>query len=117
VQRELTGMRSVLAVATAGGATAGGARFDAALSGGNASPAELVGSGIVKPLNRKLGKTCFSVVGGSGAEVTVAFEPSCGDAATLGRLDALPPAALYEAPPSRREAVIRNPETLKKLSI
>ncbi|RLJ68108.1 serine/threonine-protein kinase [Sulfurisoma sediminicola] len=114
--RELTGMRSVLTVSAAG-ATAGQARYDAALSGGNASPAELVGNGIVKPLNRKLGKTCFNVTGSGGAEVTLAFEPGCGDTATLGRLDALPPAALYDAPPPRREAVIRNPETLKKLSI
>jgi len=116
VQRELTGMRAVLAVASHGAAP-GEARFETDLSGGNASPAELVGNGIVKPLNRKLGKTCFNVVGSSGAEVTLAFEPGCGDAATLGRLDALPPAALYDAPPPRREAVIRNPETLKKLSI
>jgi serine/threonine-protein kinase len=116
VQRELTGMRSVLAVTVRAGAP-GQASFDAALSGGSASPAELVANGIARPLNRKLGKTCFNVAGSSGTEVTLAFEASCGDAATLGRLDALPPAALYDAPTPRREAVIRNPETLKKLSI
>jgi serine/threonine-protein kinase len=116
LQRELTGMRSVFAVTARSGA-AGQASFDAALSGGNAGLAELVGNGIVKPLNRKLGKTCFSLSGSSGTDVTLAFEASCGDAATLSRLDALPPAALFDAPPPRREAVIRNPETLRKLAI
>jgi serine/threonine-protein kinase len=116
VQRELTGMRSVLAVASQNGPP-GEARFAADLSGGSASPSDLVTSGIVKPLNRKLGKTCFSVVGSSGNEVMLAFEASCGDAATLGRLDSLPPAALFDAPQPRREAVSRNPETLRKLSI
>ena len=28
-----------------------------------------------------------------------------------------PPAALIEAPPGRREAVVKNPETLRKLSM
>jgi hypothetical protein len=42
------------------------------------------------------------------------LEPDCKDAAVLSRLDSLPPAALIEAPPSRREAVVKNPETLKK---
>ncbi len=116
VLRELTGIRSVLAVSSQS-AAAGEARFVADLSGGSASPSDLVNSGIVKPLNHKLGKTCFSVVGSSGSEVTLGFEASCGDAATLGRLDTLPPAALFEAPQPRREAVSRNPETLRKLTI
>jgi serine/threonine-protein kinase len=116
VQRELTGMRSVLAV-TAKSAAAGEVRFEADLSGGSASPSELVSSGIVKPLNRKLGKTCFNVAGSSGSEVTLAFEASCGDAATLGRLDTLAPAGLLDAPQPRRDAVTRNPETLRKLTI
>jgi serine/threonine-protein kinase len=116
VLRELTGMRSVLAVASKSMA-AGEARFEAELSGGSASPSELVGSNIVKPLNRKLGKICFNVAGSSGAEVTLAFEPSCNEAGILGRLDSLPPAGLFDAPQPRREAVIRNPEMLRKLSI
>jgi len=111
--RELNGMRNVLSVAATAGTEA---RFDAELSGGG-GVGDLVGSAIVQPLNRKLGKTCFSVAGSAGGEVTLAFEPSCADAATAGRLDGLPPAALFDAPLPRREAVIRNPETLRKLTI
>jgi serine/threonine-protein kinase len=111
--RELNSMRGVLSVTPAAGATA---RFDAELSG-NGNSAELVGNGIVKSLNHKLGKTCFNVAGSSSTEVSLNFEPSCNDAATLGRFDTLPPAALFDAPQARRESVTRNPELLKKLSI
>ncbi|MBU0751661.1 MAG: protein kinase [Gammaproteobacteria bacterium] len=111
IQRELTGMRTVLFVAPAGEA-----RFDIELSG-SGSMVERIGEGVVKPLNRKLGKTCFGIAGSSSSEATLSFESSCADAATLGRLDSLPPAGLYDAPPPRREAVTRNPEMLRKLSI
>ncbi|MDP2793214.1 MAG: serine/threonine-protein kinase [Sulfurisoma sp.] len=116
VLRELTGIRSVLAVASQS-ATPGETRFVAELSGGSTSLSELVSNGIAKPLNRKLGKTCFNVAGSSGTEVTLAFEASCNEAGILGRLDALPPAALFDAPQPRREAVTRNPETLRRLAI
>jgi serine/threonine-protein kinase len=53
----------------------------------------------------------------SGSDVTVTLEASCKDAAVLVKLDTLPAAALYEAPPARRSAVNKNQETLKKLSI
>jgi hypothetical protein len=35
----------------------------------------------------------------------------------LGRLESNPPAALYNAPAERQRAVIKNPDTLKKLMI
>ena len=35
----------------------------------------------------------------------------------LARLQTLPPAALMEAAPSRRQAVVSNPDTLKKFSM
>ena len=54
---------------------------------------------------------------GGESEISVTLEPDCRDAAVLSRLDSLPPAALIEAPAKRRETVVKNPETLKKLSI
>ena len=115
--RELNGLRAVLAVNLATGGAAGESVFDTDLSGGMANSAELVQAGVLKPLNHKLGKQCFNVSGTSGNEIIVTLEPGCKDAAILSRLDSLPPAALMEAPQSRREAVVKNPETLKKLSI
>ncbi len=114
--REMQGLRGVLSVAPAG-AMGPDAVFDAQLSGGMVAPSELVQGNLVTLLNRKLGKTCFAVTGTGTAEVTVGFEKSCGDPAVLGRLESLPPASLMAAPQSRRDAVVKNPETLKRLSV
>ena len=51
-----------------------------------------------------------------GDEVRVRFDARCNDAAVLSRLETHPPAGLYGAPAVRQKAIIRNPETLKKLS-
>ena len=117
--REFTGLRPVLALSLTS-ASGGEALLDVELSGGLISPGDLVANGIVAPINRKLGKTCLNVAGtsgGSGSEVTINFEPACSVADTLAKFDTLPPASLLTAPPSRREAVIRNPETLKRIQI
>lgn len=111
LQREISALRNVLDIKTAGSDG-----FDVELAGGG-NLADLVASTIVQPLNAKLGKTCFVVAGGNGASFSVALDASCKDPATLARFDTLPPAALYDAPQQRREAVIKNPETLKKFSI
>ncbi len=116
LMHELNGLRGVLA-ANLSSSSSSEAVFDLELSGGLANPAELVQAGILKPLNHKLGKQCFNAGAGSGAEVVVMLEAGCKDAAVLSRLDTLPPAALIEAPQSRREAVVKNPETLRKISM
>ncbi|MDQ5906348.1 MAG: eukaryotic-like serine/threonine-protein kinase [Pseudomonadota bacterium] len=111
LQREISGLRNVLDLKSAGSDG-----FDAELAGGG-NPADLVASTIVQPLNAKLGKTCFSVAGTSGSNIGIALDAACKDPATLSRLDTLPPAALYEAPVERRKAIVKNPETLRKLII
>jgi hypothetical protein len=84
---------------------------------GNGAPGDLVAAGVLKPLNAKLGQACFILTGTSGNEVAVLFDKSCADASVLSRLETNPPAALYGAPPGRQKAVLKNPETLRKLSI
>jgi serine/threonine-protein kinase len=116
--RELNGLRGVLAVNLVSGSEKE-AVFDANLSGGMTNVTDLIQAGVLSPLNHKLGKQCFGIGGGSGSggEIVVMLEPGCNDPAILSRLDSLPPAALIEAPQTRREAVVKNPETLKKISI
>ncbi|MCU0898209.1 MAG: serine/threonine protein kinase [Burkholderiales bacterium] len=111
--RELIGLGSVLSSTPRAGASP--RTYDLLLSGG-ASPAELVANGILKPLNAKLGAACFALGPVAGEEVTVALAPSC-DKSVLGRLETAPPAGLYSAPPSRQRSVVKNPETLKLISI
>ena len=113
---ELDGLRSVLRAKQVS-SSAVDAVFDLELSGGLANPADIVQAGVLGPLNRKLGRQCFNVGGATSSEIVAAFEPGCSDPAVLSRLDSLPPAALIEAPQTRREAVVKNPETLKKISI
>ncbi|HMM53867.1 MAG TPA: serine/threonine-protein kinase [Candidatus Desulfobacillus sp.] len=115
--RELNGLFGVL-TANPAPAGAGEAAFDLELSGGLSSPAELVRAAVLKPLNRKLGGQCLDLIGAGGkGEVVVALAAACREAAVLSRLDSLPPAALIEAPAGRREALVKNPETLKKIAI
>ncbi|MBZ0145467.1 MAG: protein kinase [Rhodocyclaceae bacterium] len=112
LMRELNGLRGVLSASPAGGEA-----FDLVLSGGLANPAELVQGAILQPLNHKLGRQCLNLGAGGGSEITVVLEAGCREPAVLSRLDTLPPAALIEAPPSRREAVVKNPETLRRISM
>ena len=62
-------------------------------------------------------KTCFSVRGIAGDQVSVAFDPRCADASVLSRLETNPPAGLYGAPPGRQRTVVKDPELLRKLTI
>ena len=84
---------------------------------GTGAPSELVANGVLKPLNAKLGQACFALGSSSGDQVSVVFDKRCADAAVLNRLETNPPAGLYGAPPGRQKTVIKNPETLRKLSI
>ena len=45
------------------------------------------------------------------------FAKACADPAILSRLETNPPAGLYGAPPPRQKALIKDPETLRRLSI
>ena len=109
--RELIGLPAVIA---AHPGPAGAPRlFDlevAASDGGS----DAVARDVLAPLNAKLGRACFAVGAVVGARVAVTFDAQCADG--LGaRLETNPPAGLYGAPPARQKAIIKNPETLRKL--
>ena len=112
LRRELVAMPSVLNVAASVRAHV----FDLQLAGSGPA-ADLLGAGIVKPLNRKLGQACFAIGAVTGDEVAVTFDAKCNDPAVLARLETNPLAALYNAPSARQKAVVNNPDTLKKLLI
>ncbi|MFO1324310.1 MAG: serine/threonine-protein kinase [Burkholderiales bacterium] len=112
LRRELVAMPSVLNVAPPGAARV----FDLQLAGSGPAT-DLVATGILKPLNAKLGQPCFAAGASTGDEVGVTFDAKCNDPAVLGRLETNPPAALYNAPNGRQRAIVKNPDTLKKLMI
>ena len=112
--RELVGLPDVIAVAP--GSTAGPNSFELQLAG-TGSAADLLAAGVLRPLNAKLGQTCFSVGAVAPEQVAVVFDKACTDAAVLLRFETNPPASLYGAPPGRQKTVIKNPEMLRKLTI
>ena len=114
--REIASMRAVLGaeVKTLGRDSAA---FVVDMSGGLADTGQNVQAGILMPLSRTLGRTCLSVTTSSQDAGPLAFDAGCATPDMLARLQTLPPAALMEAAPSRRQAVVSNPDTLKKFSM
>jgi serine/threonine-protein kinase len=90
--------------------------IDTDLSGGG-SAEELVRGSLLKSLNRKVGKTCFTVAGAGAAEVRMLFEPACNADATLSRLEGLPPEALMDSPVLRIEDVVKDPNLLRRVTL
>jgi len=111
--RELVGLPEVISANPSGPGSRG---FDVQLAGDGA-PGDLVVNGVLRSLNAKLGQACFSLGAVAEGRVSVLFEQSCADAAVLSRLETNPPAGLYGAPPGRQKSVVKNPETLRKLTI
>ena len=93
--RELRGFRQVLDAQLASDA----GQYQLQLADGNAS--DLINEGVLKPLNAKLGQTCFALAGSNGAEVSVLFSAACAESAVRSKLDTLPPAGLQSAPGAR----------------
>jgi serine/threonine-protein kinase len=107
--RELIGLAAVVSSSPRPDA------YDLVLAG-SGSAQEIVASGILKPLNAKLGASCFALGASAGDEVNVTLVPTC-DKSVMSRLETAPPAGLYAAPQSRQRSVVKNPETLKKILI
>jgi eukaryotic-like serine/threonine-protein kinase len=63
--------------------------IDTELSGSSASLPGLVQQNLLQPLNKKIGRTCFTMLAGEpAAEMHVVFDASC--AAIVGKLEAAP---------------------------
>jgi serine/threonine-protein kinase len=79
--------------------------LDLELSGGITDPAELVQAAILRPLNRKLGHSCFAVGPSAGGNLAVAFAAECRAPEILVRFETRPPAALLDAARERLDEV------------
>ena len=112
--RELVALPGVITLSPRSPAAPG--TFELQL-GGSGSPGDIVANGVLKPLNRKLGQSCFTLGAVTAEKVSVVFDKRCKETAVLSRFETYPPAALYEAPPSRQKAVVKNPDLLRKLVI
>jgi serine/threonine-protein kinase len=112
--RELLGLPTVIAASAR--ANTKPRVYDLQLAGSGAE-GDLVMAGVLKPLNSMLGQPCFSLGQIAGEDVQVTFAKACAEASVLSRLETNPPAGLYAAPLPRQKALIKDPETLRRLSI
>jgi serine/threonine-protein kinase len=103
--------------ATLAGSTAGETVIDIDMAGSSDAIQDVLEGALVNPLNRKLGKSCFSFAGGDSAELTVAYDASCANDAMLARLDRYPPEALIDAPKSRIEDIVSDPARLQRTTL
>jgi eukaryotic-like serine/threonine-protein kinase len=110
--RELLGLPGVIDARAGPPANPRTYDVEIARGGGN----EAIVRDILRPLNAKLGDTCFSAGASEGARVSIAFDARCAEG-LRARLESNPPAGLYDAPPARQKAVVTNPETLRKLMV
>jgi hypothetical protein len=109
---ELMGLPSVIAVHPA---PPGSPRvYDLQVAQAGAA-ADAVARDVIAPLNAKLGQPCFTAGAVDGMRVGVTFDPKCAEGLSRTRFETNPPAALYGAPPARQKAIIKNPDTLRKL--
>jgi hypothetical protein len=112
VARELVGLPAVITARPANGTGA----FELQIAADGAI-GDRIAADVLAPLNAKLGEKCFALGATAGDRVSVAFDARCTQPDVLSRLETNPPAALYGAPASRAKAVVKNPETLRKLSV
>ena len=112
--RELIGLPDVISVAP--GTSGVADSYELQLAGSGAA-SDLVMAGVLNPLNAKLGQACFALGSSAGEQVAVLFDKRCAEATVLQRFETYPPAGLYGAPRARQKTVIKNPETLLKLTI
>jgi tRNA A-37 threonylcarbamoyl transferase component Bud32 len=114
--REVASMRAVLGARPLRIAD-DAASMEIDMSGGLTDASQNVQAGIMMPLSRKLGRNCLRMASSTPDAITLAFDPACREAPVLARLETLPPAALLDAAPARREDVVTNPEMIKRISI
>jgi serine/threonine-protein kinase len=99
--RELRAIRQVLDAQSIGE----GGRYQLRLPEGNA--ADIVQDAVLKPLNAKLGQSCFTIAGATLNEVNVTLAASCMEESVRARIENEPPAGLLAAPEARGKALLR----------
>jgi serine/threonine-protein kinase len=92
VLRELRGLRAVLDAQSVDGG-----KFQVQLASGNAP--DIVQEGILRPLNAKMGQSCFTLAGATAADVGVAYDAACANAQMKAKLEGGAPAGWKFTPP------------------
>jgi eukaryotic-like serine/threonine-protein kinase len=100
--RELQSVRQILDVKM----ISDNGKFELQLAEGSAS--DLIDNALIKPLNTKLGQSCFSIGAVSESDVNVTFAKNCASPATRTKMESAPPAGVLNAPPSRSKSLLKS---------
>ncbi len=99
--RELRGIRQVIDAQALGDT----GRYQLRLAEGSAS--DIIQDAVLKPLNAKLGQTCFALAGVTTSEVNISLTQTCAEDAVRMRIETEPPAGLLAAPEARGKALLK----------
>ena len=101
ILRELRGFRQVIDAQMLGDT----GNFQLTLADGSAS--SVLQDVIFKSLNSKLGQNCFALTDVSASGVNASFAPACAGAVLRGKMEAVAPAGLMDAPDARGKALLK----------
>ncbi len=103
--REFRGIRRILDAQL----VADSGKFALYLAEGGAT--DIIQDAVLKPLNAKLGQSCFSIAGATGQDVNVNFAPACAEETVRAKFETVPPAGLLTAPEARGKALLKGVAT------
>lgn len=116
-KKEFIGLRSVINVEFRSFDESGLSTYEVVFSGKRNNFNQFVNSGIVKPLNRKVGADCFKLASAQGNVVRINYQasPSLSQQALVTRMEDMPPASLAEASPFRIRDIVKTEEAQRRI--
>ena len=115
LKKEMIGLRPILNVDLRDFSAGEFSIFEIDFAGSAGNFSQIVNNTVIKPLNAKLGSPAFKLMSRHGNVVRIAFSSEQESAVLHERLRNMPPSSLAGAAPERIAALIKNPETLKKV--
>ncbi|MFP5223687.1 MAG: hypothetical protein ACLGSA_15455 [Acidobacteriota bacterium] len=116
LKKEFIGLRPVLNIDFRDFDRSGLSLYEVEFVGTRANFNQLLNTGILGPLNAKLGEEAFTLESSHGNTVRVAFRSRLKADEFMARLQGRVPAGLASASPERIREVVKTEETLKKVS-
>lgn len=116
LKKEFIGLRPVLGIDLKSFDASGMSLYEIEFAGKRGELARLINSGIIEPLNSKLGEPCFQLMSAHGNVVDVRFESGSSSDAVAASFENTPPASLVTASAQRLNTLVKDPATREKVA-
>ncbi len=116
VKKEFIGLRPVLNVDFRDFDRSGLSLFEVEFVGGRGNFNQFLQTGVLRPLNAKLGEEAFSLDSSHGNTVRITFKSRLKPTEFMAKMQNLPPAGLTASSADRLKDVVKSEETLKKVT-